>query len=351
MKQKILIYCTQLMPSGGIEYHILEFCKNMSAQYELDILVANFNMPEQKALLRKHCSNVMLVKPGPSWKRYPDLLKILISIRKTRYDILYTNGIGISVLLISKLVNYNKWVLHHHMAADDDFFATLNTKYKRAMVVADHVIACSRINADNLGRLLKRHIDVVFYFSRYLGNNIKPATKNDRLQFGYYGRLIHAKGIDLICRLSEDPGCSDISFHIWGSGNEYPEAYFKQHPSLFYHGSFNTEAELGDVVASLDAFLLLTTHDEGLPVSLLEIMSAGVPWISADKGGIADIVCDPLSTRLVDVSDYEMVRQLVLSMAKDIGTGRITKHKQQELYEASFSSSKLIHDWKAVYDA
>lgn len=323
----------------------------MSANFELDIIVANFNMPQQEATIRKYCRNVFFLKQGASWKRYTGLLLLLLSLRKTRYDILYTNGIGTSVLLTGKILNYKKWVLHHHMAADDDFFATLNTHYKKAMVIADHVIACSRINADNLSRLLNRPIDVVFYFSRDLGSRLKHTVPNNSLQFGYYGRLIQAKGIDLVCRLSEDADCSHINFHIWGEGKEYPASYFEEHGAVAYHGSFNTEEELKAVAGLLDAFLLLTTHDEGLPVSLLEIMSAGIPWISADKGGIADIVCDPFSTRLVNVADYEMVKQSVLIMANDINKGKITKKRQMDLYQAKFSANTLIDQWKAVYAA
>ncbi len=79
--------------------------------------------------------------------------------------------------------------------------------------------------------------------------------------------------------------------------------------------------------------------------------SAGIPWISADKGGIADIVCDPLSTRLVDVSNFEMVKQFVLTMASDISNGKITRDKQMRLYQENFSSEMLINKWKAVYNA
>ena len=339
------------MPSGGIEYYILEFCKNMSAHFELDILVANFRMPQHEALLKKYCQNVFLVRPGASWKRYIDLLKILLGIRKTRYDILYTNGIGTSVLLIGKITSYKKWVLHHHMAADDDFFATLNIKYRKAMLLAEHVIACSNINANNLSRLLNRHIDVVFYFSRDLSNSFKFKIKNDRLQFGYYGRLIHAKGIDLICRLSEDADCRHISFHIWGSGDEYPASFFNQYQHICYHGSFNTEQELCEVANTLDTFLLLTTHSEGLPVSLLEMMSAGIPWISANKGGIPDIACDPSSTRIIDVSNYELIKQSVLQLADDINKGNVSRDKQMTLYRKKFSVDVLVENWKSVYNA
>lgn len=323
----------------------------MAAHFDLDILVANFKMPRQEAFLKKYCRNVMLVKQDTAWKRHFNLLKILLSLRKTRYDILYTNGIGASVQLVGITAHYKKWVLHHHMAADDDFFATLNARYKKAMLRAGHVIACSKINADNLNRLLNRPVDVVFYFSRDLGSNSRHRPETGRLQFGYYGRLIHAKGIELICRLSEDADCRHISFHIWGAGNEYPASFFKQYRRVSYHGSFDTEEELREVAKTLDAFLLLTTHAEGLPVSLLEVMSAGIPWISADKGGIADIVCDPLSTRLVDVSDFSMIKQFVVGMAADIDQGRITRDKQMHLYKEYFSSSILINKWKAIYNA
>jgi glycosyltransferase involved in cell wall biosynthesis len=238
------------------------------------------------------------------------------------------------------------------MEADAAFFSGLNAQYKKAMQVATHVIACSETNAVNLSAQLHKQVDVVYCFSRDLSNEFNEHCINSNdLHFGYFGRLIPAKGIDLLCRLSDDSDCKDISFHIWGSGEAYPASFFDHYKNIFYHGTFSTKSELQKIVGFLDAFLLLTTHAEGLPVSLLEIMSAGVPWISTNKGGIPDIACDPLSTRIIDISNYECVKRSVLQLADDIKNGNVPRDKQMMLYKKNFSPTVLIEKWCSVYNA
>jgi glycosyltransferase involved in cell wall biosynthesis len=352
MKQKVLVYCTQLMPAGGIENHVVEFCKNMSPYVDIDLLVPNFKMPEQEINFKKYCRKVYLIKSNAVAKRHLSLLKTLLALGKNKYDILYTNGIGASILMAGKMIRHTKWVLHHHMESDPDFFSGLDAKYKKAMMLADHVIACSETNAVNLAAQLNKHVDVVYCFSRDLSDHSSDHhTAANDLHFGYFGRLIPAKGIDLICRLSDDAECKDISFHIWGSGEEYPASFFQRYKNISYHGVFHTAEELKKTVYFLDAFLLLTTHAEGLPVSLLEIMSAGVPWISANKGGIPDIACDPLSTRITDVSNYTCVKRSVLQLAEDIKKGNVLRDKQKMLYKKNFAANVLMQKWISLYNA
>lgn len=321
----------------------------MSPYYELYLLAANFKMPQQEALLKKYCTKTRLIKSSSAAKRYLFLITALLGLRRKKFDVLYTNGIGSSILLTGKIVRYKKWVLHHHMEADAAFFTNLSSLYKKAMQLAGNVIACSPTNSRYLSEKLQRQVDVVYCFSRDLGGR-QSHEKTSTLRFGYFGRLIAAKGIDLLCRLSADADCSHIHFHIWGAGKEYPASFFEQYPNLVYHGSFDTETALKDLVDSLDAFLLLTSHAEGLPVSLLEIMSAGVPWISTSRGGIPDIACDARSTRIIEIDDYAVVKQSVLQLAEDILGGHISTAQQVNLYQASFAAKLLIKKWQAIYN-
>ena len=349
-REKILLYCTQLMPTGGIESHILEFCKTMSNFFDIDILVANFRMDiANERKLRENCKNVYLIKSNSAIKRHFLLLLNLLRLFKTKYDVLYTNGNGSSVLLLGKIVRLKKWVLHHHMEAEPEVFNSLDKNYKKALSEATTIIACSKINAKNLKEQLNRDIDVVYCFSRDLGCENSEEHKDNKLHFGYFGRLIHAKGIDLICKLSQDKECDNISFHLWGNGNEYPKEFFQKFNNVFYHGIFNSTKELRQIINYLDAFLLLTSHPEGLPVALLEVMSAGLPWISTNKGGIPDITCDPVSTRIIDISEYETVKNSVLRLADDIRRGIVTKEKQIENYKKHFSADVLTERWCDIF--
>ena len=45
------------------------------------------------------------------------------------------------------------------------------------------------------------------------------------------------------------------------------------------------------IYAASDVFVL-TSRNEGTPVTLIEAMAAGVPCVSTDVGGVADVITD-----------------------------------------------------------
>lgn len=350
MASKILLYCTQLLDSGGIENHILEFTEKMAASgTEIDIVVPNFKMgPASENRIKKCCNRSFLNKTEIGKKRWMWLSSKLLSLGYVRYQSLYTNGQGESIDIVSKLIRFKNWVHHHHTSGDTDDMNSWGNRYKRSLQKADRVIACSGINAQRIELHINRKIEVVSCFSRKIDLS-QNRRRNKTINLGYFGRLIPEKGIDTICRLSEDPECSHIKFHLWGEGAVYPAQYFQQFPKLSYHGSFHTEEELKKVLEFLDGFLLISTHSEGLPISLLENMSAGVPWLATDKGGIPDIAFDPVSTRVIShKSTYCEIKEAVLLFASDLAVGKIKWDQQKALYRRLFASEILVSQWKSI---
>jgi glycosyltransferase involved in cell wall biosynthesis len=355
----MLLHCSQLIQTGGIETYILEFCKNMSLYFDIDIFVDKFEMSTyDENIIKQYCNKTYLFKKNTKFVHHFKLLKTIFNIKifNKRYNVLYTNGTGYidrTQRTIKKFIKYNKWVHHHHQDANS--FIYNFQKCPKIFDGINNIVACSNINAENIEAKTNRHIDVVYCFSRDLGkkeiNSEIEKDKKGKLHFGYFGRFVHEKGIDLICKLSEDMKGENISFHLWGAGEEYPPEFFDKYPNVIYHGLYNTLEELIKVANSLDAFLLLTSHAEGLPISLLEVMSAGIPWISTNRGGIPDIACDPVSTRIIDISDYNVVKKSILDLANDINKGIITKEKQKELYKLNFSSDILVNKWKSIFDS
>lgn len=349
----ILVFSTLHLRTGGIESHLQEFCLQMTnSGLTVDLVILNSSMlPETEAFFRQICRNVYLGDYGYSPKRIAWLLYLSVKLRTRHYEALYTNGQGSSVMLFASLMNSSgSWVHHHHMAGDKGDQATWTNGYQKALRKADKIIACSFRNAYDLNLALGRDIDVVACFSRKVEPHPGLFKRSPKLRFGYYGRLIPQKGIDLICEFSKDKDLSEIEFHLWGEGVSYPNSFFLKFPNVQYHGAFFGLNALSQVIGSLDASLLLSTHPEGLPISLLEAMSAGLPWLATDRGGITDIVCDASSTRVIPSgSTYLQFKNAILSLATDLNNGRIIKNPQIELYKQKFSSAVLVSQWNEVF--
>ncbi|SKB98402.1 Glycosyltransferase involved in cell wall bisynthesis [Parapedobacter luteus] len=355
-KKKILLFTTQLLKTGGIESHIQQFTIQMASNGDSDVYIFVLNSKlsdDQVNNLKKYtCASVFSKKN--SITELFKMIRFIFFSMFIKYDALYTNGQGNSIYLISKCFRYRKWVHHHHTAGDKADQQTWPSWYIKALIQANIVIACSTKNAFDMQSVLNREVITVPCFSRPIrSNSIKQiSTQDDIVNFGYYGRLIPEKGIDLIGKLSNHDDMAKIKFHIWGEGKQYPPDYFKRYPNLNYHGVFHGLEELTKVLDQIDAYLLLSTHPEGLPISLLEAMSAGVPWIATNRGGINDIACDPLSTRVINsLTDFDVVKKEILSFVADIRSGKISRQKQKELYESKFSPAVLVKRWnKILYD-
>jgi glycosyltransferase involved in cell wall biosynthesis len=344
----VLVYATQYMPTGGIESHLREFCLNLAESgVAVDLVIRNSAMlPETEAFFRRVCQRVYLGQPRNSLWQMLWLAWVSTQLLARRYDALYTNGQGDSVNLFSKLLlRRSRWVHHHHTAGDAADQATWPAGYQQALRRADTIIACSLRNATTMQAALAREVESIPCFSREIAST--TAQPGPALRFGYYGRLIPEKGIDTLCQLSEDPEINGIEFHIWGEGEAYPASFFARHPHLHYHGPFSGSSELQTVLSSLDAYLLLSTHPEGLPIALLEVMSAGLPWLATDRGGVADIACDPLATRVIPATaTYPEVKAAVLSLATAIRQGQVSRATQKALYAERFSSKVLVKKWR-----
>jgi glycosyltransferase involved in cell wall biosynthesis len=109
--------------------------------------------------------------------------------------------------------------------------------------------------------------------------------------------------------------------------------------------------EVSDVkplLAQTDVFVLSSTT-EGLPISLLEAMAAGVPVVVTNVGGMPALVRHGQTGRLTEPQDFRRLADeigFVLSHPEQV---REMCRKGQELIEREFSLSQMAVRAEAVY--
>lgn len=126
----------------------------------------------------------------------------------------------------------------------------------------------------------------------FLEHPADPGSQAPRIRFGTIGRLVAAKGhthlIDAFSTIASRLPEADL--RIWGYGPLATELR-SQIERLGLKGRVRLEgrtAEPARALQSLDVFVL-SSLTEGLPLAILEAMSAGLPIVSTRVGGVAEV--------------------------------------------------------------
>ncbi len=142
------------------------------------------------------------------------------------------------------------------------------------------------------------------------------------------GSLIPRKGIDQILEaLSHCRYCKQIRLNLVGDGpeREFLEtlvAQYSLHDIVHFGGEVPT-AEIPDLLAESDV-MVLASHSEGRPNSVLEAMASGLPVIATNIPGVNEIIHqqetgllfrdgDPIQlARYIDtlIEDPDLIRRL-----------------------------------------
>ncbi len=350
-KTKTLIYVTQLLESGGIESHLKEFCRNMnSEEMELSLIVGYYKGDNKtKVYYQSICKNAWFIQSKYAPIRLLTLLLKIWFLRREQFETLYTNGQGKSIWHVGKLLGKKiHWVHHHHTSGDELDQASWPNEYSLAMKKCQAVIACAKPNALNIAQVLGKDVLNIPCFSVSLEPKKNEYPAAGRVNLGYYGRLIKEKGIELMCKLSQDKDLTEIDFYIWGKGANFPPAYFNEYP-INYMGHFSSTEALNGIIQSLDGFILLSEHPEGLPISLLEVMSSGLPWLATNKGGIHDLSIDPnLNMIISSDTDYASIKRHLLNFVASIKNGNTNRLQQIEKYQLEYAVKAIKNQWQIV---
>lgn len=219
-----------------------------------------------------------------------------------RHDVVYLNGTTTGRLLPA-LPRSQRAVLHVH-----DMVDRVPAKWKRA----DVVLADSQAVADRLGALA----------AHVVGCPIEPAPApvappwpaGEGPVVGYVGRIEARKGVlDLVAAapllraagvrvvlVGDDP---------YGTDPEYV-ARVRASEAVEHYGWVEGAAGM---MGSLDV-LVLPSHQEPFGTVLAEAMNAGTPVVATQVGGLAEVVADGVTGRLVEPADPDALAAAVLEV-------------------------------------
>lgn len=154
-------------------------------------------------------------------------------------------------------------------------------------------------------------------------NTLNP--HNHKISVGWLGRLTKIKHPERVLVLASE--LPNIEFLVGGTGDIDPNSFPNLPANVNFLGwmepeEFWTKCDLG----------ILTSENEGLPTSIIEASSAGIPVVSLNVGSVSEIVEDGITGYLCkDLEDMRLKLSL-LSLNNELRT---------EMGQASINFFKL----------
>jgi glycosyltransferase involved in cell wall biosynthesis len=173
--------------------------------------------------------------------------------------------------------------------------------------------------------------------NRYPFNN---KIKDSGLNIISIGNVIPLKRINLIGEAIQIINSNKISWYHFGDGSLFEQTK-NSFPFAIFRGRVNNY-ELKKILKqySLSSVLINTSSTEGIPVSMMEAMSFGIPCIGTNVGGVSEIIEDNVNGFLIPADP-----------TPEIVSEYIKKYINLTLEEKEEFRLNAFNTWKEKYDA
>ena len=112
---------------------------------------------------------------------------------------------------------------------------------------------------------------------------------------------------------------------------------------------FGTCRNVPEILEQSDIFVLASRY-EGLPMSILEAMRAGLPVIASDVGGVREAVAEGVTGFLVPRGDEAVLRNRVELLLTDAALRSSLGTQGRTRFERDFSSKVMVECTRSVYE-
>jgi glycosyltransferase involved in cell wall biosynthesis len=221
-------------------------------------------------------------------------LRLNAILRRFRPDILHVHleyGLLYRLLLWPRKITT---VYTHHI----DHFRRGKATFRILSLTVDHVVAISRQAESLLRSVAGVRVTRIMNAARFrIQDSSGPAEARFGVQVLSVGGLHPQKNYQRLIRivaglLKQRPQLSGrVRFLIAGDGPERPllERQIAQLGLGPVISLLGTRSDVHDLMGRSD-LLLMTSDYEGLPITLLEALHAGLPIVATDVGGVSEVV-------------------------------------------------------------
>lgn len=347
-----VVHVSLTLKTGGLERLLIDFARLHERQrVELEFVAISEVGWIADEIRRRGCP-VHQLKPGGRWSRMHQLQRLFA---ERQIDVVHTHNTyphlyatpaarwaGVPVVVQTR----------HGQRMGHGWKSSL--QYRLATAFADRVIAVSddaarlSVTADKLKQSkvarIWNGIDLNDY--PYRGPVDKPIAIA-------VGRLAPEKDLrTLISAMAlAAPRVPDLELWIVGGGTE-GEALAQQVAHLGLGDRVRLLGERQDVAALLGqaAMYVSSSLSEGLSLTLLEAMAAGLPVVATRVGGTPEVVVEGTTGLLVEPARPDQLAAALVELCRRRHDWRAMGRSGRDRVEAHFNATRMVDDYTQLYE-
>jgi glycosyltransferase involved in cell wall biosynthesis len=172
---------------------------------------------------------------------------------------------------------------------------------------------------------------------------------NQRLQCAFIGRVTQIKRpdrfLDVVSEIKKRQ--INLGFFIAGDGELLEVCRERIIAENLPVKVLGWQSNMEKVLSAAD-IVVLTSDNEGTPLSLIQAGMAGLPVVSTNVGSVPEVVLDN-ATGLITSLDVQEIADALEKLVTDKALRERLGHAAQEFTLANFGVQRLIHDHEELY--
>jgi glycosyltransferase involved in cell wall biosynthesis len=171
----------------------------------------------------------------------------------------------------------------------------------------------------------------------------------DGLQCAFVGRVTQIKRpdrfLDVVAEIKRRN--LDVEFFLAGEGELSAYCSERVRSEKLPVKLLGWQTDIERVLSSAD-IVILTSDNEGTPLSLIQAGMAGLPVVTTNVGSVSEIVLHGVTGLVVGSTVQELANALE-KLAGDAGLRARMGSAAQEFTMANFGVNRLVHDHEQLY--
>lgn len=374
---------------GGPTYNVAYLTRYMSADYETllvggakdaseessDFILDNLGL--KPVIVEEMMREIDLKNDYTAYKKLKKIIK------EFKPDIVHTHASKAGTLGRLAAVSCKVPVIVHtfHGHVFHSYFGKLKTTFYKnierylakkstAIIAISEIQKQELVNTHRICPAEKTHvIPLGFDLSRFHENpdqkrklfREKYVLKDDEIVISIIGRLVPVKNHELFLeslKIVSEKTSRKLRALIIGDGESRSAIESKASELGIKYGSgeknesfliFTSWIKEIDVALAGSDIIVLTSFNEGTPVSLIEAQAAGKPIVSTNVGGIENVVIPGTTAFLAENNDPLKFAELVLRLTENDQLRNTMSEKGWQHVKEKFHYTRLVSDMEKLY--